>query len=85
MADATTTERRDTKAATEALVGRRVVRVGYMTPGEAAELGWSDRPAALEFDNGTVLYAACDEEGNGAGVLLVEAPRAEVCLGRLPV
>ncbi len=78
------TERKVTAAATAALVGRRVVRVAYMPAGEAAELGWSYRPAVLVFDDGSVLYATADEVGNDAGVLLVETPKNELCLGRLP-
>ena len=78
------TERKVTAAATAALVGRTVVRVDYMPVAEAAELEWSHRPAMLVFDDGTVLYATADEVGNDAGVLLVETPKSELCLGRLP-
>jgi hypothetical protein len=78
------TERKVTDAAAAMLVGRRVVRVGYMPAAEAADLGWSHRPAVLEFDDGTVAYAACDEEGNDAGVLFVETRRDDLCLGRFP-
>ncbi len=66
------------------LVGRTIVRVGYLPAAEAQELGWSDRPAVLHLDDGTVLYATYDEEGNGAGVLMAEGRRGELCLGRLP-
>ena len=73
------------RAAHEMLVGRTIVRVGYMPASEAELVGWPDRPAVLELDDGTVLYATCDEEGNGAGVLMAEGKRREVCLGRLPL
>jgi hypothetical protein len=79
------TERKVTDAAVARLVGRRVVRVGYMPAAEAADLGWSHRPAVLEFDDGTIAYAACDEEGNDAGVLFVETRRDDLCLGRFPI
>ncbi len=78
------TERKVTAAALAMLVGRRVVRVQYMPAAEATEVGWSHRPAVLQFDDGTVLYATADEEGNDAGVLLVETAQSELCLGRLP-
>jgi hypothetical protein len=78
-----TTERKVVTAALEMLVGRTVVAVRYMRPSEAAELGWSHRPAVLEFDDGTVVYAACDEEANDAGVLFVQTDGGdECCLGR---
>ena len=67
------------------LVGRTIVRVGYMPAAEAAEVGWPDRPAVLQLDDGTLLDAACDEEGNGAGVLMAEGNRRELCFGRLPL
>jgi hypothetical protein len=56
-----------------------------MPAAEAADLGWSHRPAVLEFDDGTIAYAACDEEGNDAGVLFVETRRDDLCLGRFPI
>jgi hypothetical protein len=80
---AAATERKVVTAALEMLVGRSVVRVRYMRPAEAAGLGWSQRPAVLEFDDGTVVYAACDEEANDAAVLFVETSGGgECCLGR---
>ena len=78
-------ERKVIDAAQKALVGRTVVRVRYMLPEEAAELGWSHRPTVLEFDDGTVAYTACDEEGNDAGVLFVQKKHSDLCLGRFPV
>jgi hypothetical protein len=73
-----------THAAIKALVGRRVVSVRYMSPTEASDLGWSHRSTVLQFDDGTVAYIACDEEGNDAGVLMVQTKRGELCLGRFP-
>ena len=73
------------RTAHDLLVGRTIVRIGYMPASEAEVIGWPDRPAVLELDDGTVIYATCDEEGNGAGVLMAEGMRREVCLGRLPL
>ena len=78
-------ERNVIDAAQQALVGRTVVRVRYMQPAEAEELGWSHRAIVLAFDDGTAAYAACDEEGNDAGVLFVQKKRGDLCLGRFPV
>jgi hypothetical protein len=77
-------ERKIINTAQHALVGRTVVRVRYMLPSEAAELGWGHRATVLEFDDGTAAYTACDEEGNDAGVLFVQKKRDELCLGRFP-
>ena len=76
------TERTGVTAALSMLAGRTVVGVRYMSAAEAADLGWSFRPAVLEFDDGTVVYAACDEEANDAGVLFAEAGGTDLCLGR---
>ncbi len=78
------TERKVIAAALALLAGRRVVRVGYLSRSEAADLGWTHRPAVLEFDDGTLLYATADEEGNDAGVLTVQGRDRDLCLGRLP-
>ncbi len=79
------TERKVVAAALAMLVGRRVARVGYMSAAEAAESGWSHRPALVEFDDGTVLLATADEAENEPGVLIVETAESELCLGRLPL
>jgi hypothetical protein len=80
----TQTERNVVTGAAKLLVGRKVVRVRYMEPTEAEEAGWSQRAAVLQFDDGTLLYAACDEAANDAGVLFVEKGTEDFCLGRLP-
>ena len=78
-------ERKVIDAAQQALVGRTVVRVRYMQPAETEALGWFNRGVVLVFDDGTAAYTACDEEGNDAGVLMVQTKRGELCLGRFPV
>ena len=78
------TERKVTAAASAALVGRTVVRVGYMGAAEAAEAGWDHRPLLVQLDDGTVLLATADEEENDAGVLIVQTAERDLCLGRLP-
>jgi hypothetical protein len=75
---------RITNQATRRLRGRKVVRVRYMTPNEAAELGWDQCAPVIEFDDGSILYVACDEEGNNAGVMFVQNDQTDLCLGRFP-
>ena len=51
------------------LIGLRVKNVRYMTEGEALAMGWTKRPAVIEFDNGLQVYASADDEGNDGGAL----------------
>lgn len=55
------------------LVGARVTAVRPMTAAELEAECWSTRiggqPVAIDFDDGTTLYPACDPEGNGPGAL----------------
>lgn len=77
-------ERQCTQQATKALVGRRIARVRYMTPTEAAEALWQNRALVIELDDGTLIHASCDEEGNDAGVLFVDTKRDSLTFGRIP-
>ena len=36
--------------------------------------GWLRKPVAIEFTDGTILFASCDEEGNDPGALFVREP-----------
>lgn len=49
------------------MVGRKVVAVREMTEHEIKAEGWDRGTTAIEFDDGSVIYASRDEEGNGAG------------------
>ena len=56
------------------IVGRKIVGARKMTKDEAAADGWNglrdwDYPIVLILDDGTLLYASADEEGNGPGEL----------------
>lgn len=55
------------------LVGQRLTAVRPMTPAELEGESWRyepwNPPLALEFEDGTVLYASQDGEGNGPGML----------------
>lgn len=49
--------------------GQRIVHVRPMTDKETSDEGWDDSTTVLVLDNGVMLYASCDAEGNSAGVL----------------
>jgi hypothetical protein len=44
--------------ARERLLGRRIVEVRYLHPGECQRLMWGRTSIAIVFDNGTTVYAA---------------------------
>jgi hypothetical protein len=59
-------------------VGRRIVLERAMTPEELEGEGWDDRHGwALVLDNGNVLYASKDDEGNGPGAIFGVTPKGE--------
>lgn len=55
------------------IAGLRVTAVRPMTPAEAQREGWTVdpkvQPTVLELEDGTLLYASRDSEGNGPGSL----------------
>ena len=63
----------DNKEQENNLVGKTIKALRPMTPEELETEGWDDGrrgvPVAIELDDGTVIYPARDEEGNGPGVL----------------
>jgi len=58
-----------TDIAKEVLLGRKIVDVRYMTDDEAEDLGWSYRPVVFHLDDGNLIFASCDAEGNDGGAL----------------
>lgn len=65
-------EERWTKHAEEWLVGRKIVRVQYMTDKNANEAMWYSRPIILVLDDGTIICPQSDDEGNNGGALMCE-------------
>ena len=55
------------------LVGLQITNVRYMTDQECAELSIQHRAMLLTLNDGTVLYAMTDDEGNDAGVLMTRS------------
>lgn len=53
------------------LVGKRVVRVyrEKRPPFNERQWGWPDSTLVIEFDDGTLVSASADPEGNGPGCL----------------
>ena len=69
------TTKRWTKVASDILVGRTITKVAYLTRKEAEEdFAWDKRPITFTLDNGLIVIAQMDDEGNDGGVLLVEFP-----------
>lgn len=71
-------------------IGATVTNVRYLTDEEKELEGWEDSghtPVAIEFDNGLLIYASQDDEGNGPGSMFavqtldVEGCVAEECEG----
>ncbi len=72
------------------LVGARVVEMRRLSARELAREGWpaDDHVLALVFDNGLVVYASRDDEGNGPGSLFGATARGQgfrVCASAPPM
>ena len=61
--------KRWTKVAEDVLLGRRILKVEYMSSKECNEYMWYKRPITFILDNGTRVIAQMDDEGNDGGVL----------------
>ncbi len=60
------------------LHGHAVVGARRMTDEEMKGMGWyGDPPLVLIFDNGTLLFASQDYEGNGPGAIFGQGPNGE--------
>lgn len=62
-------EERWHKVARSQLLGRKIIEVRYMKQSEAEQMGWHSRPVVFQLDDGNVVYAAADDEGNDGGAL----------------
>ena len=51
------------------LLGRRILKVEYMSNRECNKYMWYKRPVTFILDNGTRVIAMQDDEGNDGGVL----------------
>tara|TARA_R100001594_G_scaffold99392_2_gene133895 strand:+ start:1031 stop:1381 length:351 start_codon:yes stop_codon:yes gene_type:complete len=51
------------------LLGRKIVKVEYMSTKEANESMWCSRPIAILLDDGKWIYPMRDDEGNDGGAM----------------
>ena len=73
-------ETRWTKVATDALVGRKIIKVEYMSKDNCKELDWYESGLVLILDNNTFVVVQCDDEGNGPGSLVVQSMTSDITL-----
>ena len=69
-----------TKVATDALVGRKIIKVEYMSKDNCKELDWYESGLVLILDNNTFVVVQCDDEGNGPGALVVQSMTSDITL-----
>tara|TARA_B100001094_G_C18082415_1_gene745929 strand:+ start:562 stop:843 length:282 start_codon:yes stop_codon:yes gene_type:complete len=62
-------EKHWTKKAQKVLLGKKIIRVQYMSADETEDMGWYKRPIAFQLSDNTWVVAQCDDEGNDGGVL----------------
>ena len=62
-------ELRWTERISKLLVGKKIIKVEYMTEELAKEQGWYKRPIQILLNNGTWLTPSQDDEGNDGGAL----------------
>ena len=74
-----------TKIAENVLLGRKIVKVEYMSSKECDEYMWYKRPITFILDNNTRVIAMCDDEGNAGGVLTCLTDKTEEILPVLSV
>ena len=51
------------------MLGKKIVRVGYISKNEAADYMWNSRGIYFVLDDGTKCIVMRDDEGNDAGVI----------------
>lgn len=62
-------EKRWVKVAEKQLLGRKIVKVRYMSKEEADDIGFYSRPVVFQLDDGNLIYPSADDEGNDGGAL----------------
>lgn len=73
-------ETRWTKVASDALVGRKIVKVEYMSKDNCRMLDWYESGLILVLDNNTFVIVQQDDEGNGPGSLVVQSMTSDITL-----
>ena len=55
--------------ANKVFLGRKIVKVEWMSDREMNDQYWYNRPICLLLDDGTWIYPMADDEGNNGGAL----------------
>ena len=53
----------------QSLVGRKIIKVRYMTDEEQKDFCWNCKPICIQLDDKEWLFPSTDDEGNDAGAL----------------
>ena len=61
------------KSISKLLVGKKIVKIQYMTEKDAEEQGWYRRPIQIRLEDGTWLTPSQDDEGNDGGSLFTNS------------
>tara|TARA_R110002020_G_scaffold227539_14_gene438203 strand:+ start:808 stop:1050 length:243 start_codon:yes stop_codon:yes gene_type:complete len=59
------------KTAKDMLLGKKIVKVEYMTVKETDNLMWDYQPICFQLDDGNWVFPMRDDEGNDGGALAV--------------
>lgn len=51
------------------VVGKKIIGIRRMTAKEKEAEGWDGEASVIVLDDGAVIFASQDEEGNGPGML----------------
>ena len=62
-----------TKDVEKLLLGRKIVKIEWMSNKDANQCEWYSRPICLLLDNGVWIYPMRDDEGNDGGALATSA------------
>jgi len=66
------------KKASDVLVGRTIVKVGYLSEESKSYLDWDRAPLVIYLDDGSFVFASADDEGNRAGALFTSSEHVPV-------
>ena len=73
-----TVEQYWTELTAKHLVGKKIVAVEYLPEILMEEWGWYKRPITLELDDGTILIAQMDDEGNDGGAIYTNIKELQI-------
>ena len=59
------------KEAEKMLLGKKIVKVEYMSVKESEHMMWSYQPVCFLLDDGNWIFPMTDDEGNDAGTLAI--------------